>query len=96
MPAMFIAPLVARVRRGPFLAAIDAQEWVEHGAKNKPHSMFGPSAIAAWEKRQHAHARRRNAAEKKLRSDELTAFTKWRALDAGGREAVKAILTDRP
>jgi hypothetical protein len=96
MPAVFVAPLGARVRCRPFLDAIGAQEHAEYVGSQKPTAVWGTSKMNAWEREQQTAGRRRNAAERKLRPDEAAAFAAWRAMDEGGREAVRAILTDLP
>lgn len=94
MPTMTIFGHPCRVR--PLLNAIGAQEALEALVPVADARMRGPSAVRLAERDRGALARRRNAAEAKLRPGEHAAWEHWRKADEGLRAAVWAVLTDRP
>src|SRR4051812_46170740 len=92
MPNIILYGKPCRVR--PMLDAIGAQEILE--TLTRPHVMYGARREAAFERERSIRARRRNAAEKKLRTDEREAWNRWRAADPAERTVVYGMLVDPP
>lgn len=79
------------------LDAIGAQEALEyHNKAAALRAGRGPSQVRADERERGSLARRRNAAERKLRDPERRAWNCWRAAGEAERAAVYAMLTDLP
>lgn len=91
MPTVILLGEPCRVR--PMLDAIGAQEALE--AFKAPHVCHGARRAAHAERERNVLARRRNAAEKKLRLAEHRAWRYWCAHEAE-RPAIYAVLTDLP
>lgn len=93
MPTVILLGDPCRVQ--PLLDAIGAQEALEHLVQNPPHKLAGVRRETAFRREVSVLARRRNAAEKKLRPAEHRAWEYWRA-HKEGRSTIYAVLTDPP
>lgn len=95
MPKIVIYGKHVRVR--PMLDAIGAQDdLAAHAAGTEASAMQGARAAVAFERKRSALARRRNAAEAKLRPEEHAAWESYRRADETTRAAIWAMLTDLP
>lgn len=95
MPKILIFGKAVRCR--PVLNYIGAQESLAHLCSQADQmKLRGPRALAAWERDRMAAARKRNAAESKLRDDEREVVRQYNTGTEATRQAIYAMLTDPP
>lgn len=83
-----------RCRTQPLLHAIGAQEALEAQGRRMASLQTNPHVARLNERDRMALAKRRNAAEARLRPDEHEVWDAFRRSTPAGRETIRAILTD--